>query len=425
MKYLQISNKGLIETEALTLIGASSKRGDSSKIGMFGSGNKYALSYFFRNGYDLQIYTDGQRVNIGTVKKKFREDDYDVLTVNGVETSMTTQMGPKWKLWQAIREFYSNAMDEGLTAFAFVDEISARSGHTDIFIEAKEEVEEFMGNILDYIALDKIILHEDSIGKIYLKHGTKACIYRKGIRCYDTHKESLFDYDLNEIEITEDRIVQHYWDMNAKILKMLFTTTEVEIVKIILEEITKDMYENCVSDSITTKPAIENKDTWRAAIGDRYVIPETFKMFVPAALKDKTLAIPNELCDMLLKISGVKMPFSIRKTGYYSFIDHEMTALQLDTLKRAQFFFKECKVNIPYEVKAVKFEKPDVFGTIEGETILISDICLDKGPHEVANTIMEEFIHIKYDALDETRKFQTCMIDEFLTYLKVTNCINI
>jgi hypothetical protein len=427
MKYLQISNKGLIEPEALTLIGASSKRGDTSKIGMFGSGNKYALAYFFRNNYNLQIFTNGDRVRVGTVKKTFREAEYDVLTVEGVETSITTDMGHKWKLWQAIREFYSNATDEGLTAFCIVDEIKPRPGHTDLFIEVNEGIQEFMDNMMDYIGLHNIILDESEVGKIYLKHGKKTCVYRKGIRCYDTLKESLFDYDLYDIGINEDRIVEYYWNMNEAIMKMLFTTPEVEIVKIILEEVNGDVFEKSVlSDSISTKPTIENQDVWRQALNGRYVCPEGFMFLVPKKHKDMTLGLPSEFCNMLIKqVPGVKMPFSLGQSGRVSYLDHEMTALQLDTLKRVEYFFKECNFRMPYEVKVVRFTDPDLYGTIEKELILISDICLDKGPHEVANTLIEEAIHIKYNAADESRKFQTCLIDEFLTYMKNQNTINI
>lgn len=51
--YLKIENEGTVPVEAFTLIGASSKRDDSSKIGMFGSGNKYALAYLLRNNYGI------------------------------------------------------------------------------------------------------------------------------------------------------------------------------------------------------------------------------------------------------------------------------------------------------------------------------------------------------------------------------------
>ena len=55
MKYLIITNKGEIEPQALHLVGASTKRGDSSKIGQFGSGNKYALAYLLRNEHEVLI----------------------------------------------------------------------------------------------------------------------------------------------------------------------------------------------------------------------------------------------------------------------------------------------------------------------------------------------------------------------------------
>ena len=49
MKYLKIVNKGEIYEKAFTLIGASTKRGDDSKIGFFGSGLKYAMAVLLRN----------------------------------------------------------------------------------------------------------------------------------------------------------------------------------------------------------------------------------------------------------------------------------------------------------------------------------------------------------------------------------------
>jgi len=43
MKYLKFKNNGEIQLEAITLLGASTKRTDNNKIGFFGSGNKFAI----------------------------------------------------------------------------------------------------------------------------------------------------------------------------------------------------------------------------------------------------------------------------------------------------------------------------------------------------------------------------------------------
>jgi len=40
MKYIRVKNAGKIEVSALHMMGVSTKRGDSTKIGQFGSGNR-------------------------------------------------------------------------------------------------------------------------------------------------------------------------------------------------------------------------------------------------------------------------------------------------------------------------------------------------------------------------------------------------
>lgn len=104
MNYLKISNKGILDVEALTLLGASSKRGDNTKIGQYGSGNKYSLAYLLRNNYEVTIMAGNFQVFLTTKRKKFRDKEFDIILVDGRETSITTEFGKDWNLGQAIRE---------------------------------------------------------------------------------------------------------------------------------------------------------------------------------------------------------------------------------------------------------------------------------------------------------------------------------
>ncbi len=96
MKYIKIKNIGLIEPQALYLVGASTKRNDFSKIGQFGSGNKYALAFFLRNGYEVKVFSGLNEIKIETRKETFRDHDFNVIYVNGEKSSITTEMGKDW-----------------------------------------------------------------------------------------------------------------------------------------------------------------------------------------------------------------------------------------------------------------------------------------------------------------------------------------
>lgn len=57
-------------------------------------------------------------------------------------------------------------------------------------------------------------------------------------------------------------------------------------------------------------------------------------------------------------------------------------------------------------------------GAAMKDVIYVSEICFEKGVNEVVNTIIEEFIHLKYGVQDCTRGFQTAAISELITYMK-------
>ncbi len=67
MKHLIISNKGLLDITLLKLMGASTKTEDTSKIGQFGTGLKYAISYLLRTGNNFKFFI-GEKEVIFTLK---------------------------------------------------------------------------------------------------------------------------------------------------------------------------------------------------------------------------------------------------------------------------------------------------------------------------------------------------------------------
>ena len=49
------------------------------------------------------IMSGTEEIKISTERQYFRDQAFDILCFNGQQTSITTQMGKDWVLWQALR----------------------------------------------------------------------------------------------------------------------------------------------------------------------------------------------------------------------------------------------------------------------------------------------------------------------------------
>lgn len=421
MRYIRIKNQGLIEPEALHLVGASTKRGDSSKIGQFGSGNKYAMAYLLRNNYELVIYSGLEEIQITTEVSTFREHDFEVVHINGQKTSITTQMGKDWEFWQALREVVCNAMDEGGYSMDFVSSIEPVDGETHFYIRSDHQVVEFMTKFDNYFATNKDILFESEEGRILKKSESKVCIYRKGIRCYDTEYNSLFDYDFDSIAIGENRLVEKSWEVREKIWNLIFSCEDEEMIKQVLHNLEKTDYieSDC---NYTSFDHTKMSEVFKKVIKSMKLAPSGYAGLLDPDEVHQYLIIPTNLFDCFKAILPEdKVPSKFKTTIKGSFFrDIKPDELQEETLRQSLEFFKEVNFEIPYDIQVVIFEDKKILGTINKAESLIylSDICISKGVNEVVNTIIEEFIHLKYDVQDKTRGFQTAVITELVDYMK-------
>lgn len=313
MNYLKITNDGLIVKEDLYLIGSSTKRGDTNKIGMFGSGWKYALAWLLRNEIDIKVFSGKKRINIGTNVIIHRDTPTRIITVEGKETSITTSMGPKWTGWMAIRELVSNAIDEGQetvnTCFN-PDSFKGEVERTVIYIEMNKELLDVMRDYDKYFAFEKTpdFVTRDRHRIFYRESDGPVNIYRKGIRCLDTDKSALIDFDFFDIEINESRLIQES-DMN-KIVRKMFKSDEELPVKLIVQ-LLKSNYtywlpSNDWNDNILSRcndllnAGYTLTTAYTVALGGDWAIME----------KDTTLLIPGKWYSQLSRLGLVESPFS-------------------------------------------------------------------------------------------------------------------
>lgn len=425
MKYLKIANKGRIEIEAFTMLGASTKRNDHTKIGMFGSGNKYAISYLIRNKYDIVIYSGNEKIEFKTEKRTFRDNEFDILFVNDIETSLTIQMGSDWKLWQAIRELYSNAIDEGLISFEIVESIESKENQTSVFISLDDNLEDLFYNKDEYFLTERTPIFECRYGAIYEKTGTRARIYRKGIKAFETNKNSLFDYDLYLMDINESRMAKYSWQIPEHIWNILYSCDKTYVIRKVLSEIKNwTLIEREIEEGVITPNESLMSTQWIEATENRQIFSENFAGWLNDEEKIKTDFVPTKLYHTLTsKIGDAIKPKSVTfSDNGLPYVETLISDYRAKILSKCLDFFTDAGFKMDYQIKVVDFKDTEILGSIDKDNkIILLDIqTLDKGVDETINTIIEEYIHLKYGVADKTRGFQTSIITEFICYMRKT-----
>lgn len=428
MNYLKISNTGLLDVEALSLLGASTKRGDNSKIGQFGSGNKYAIAYLLRNNYDVKIFSGTTEIKIDTVTKSFRDKTYSVIRFNEKETSITTEFGKDWQLWQAIREVYCNAIDEGNDKMEYVSDVAPIENETHFYIKNRAEVSSFVSSFDKYFSQSKRVLFECSEGKIIEKSGEQLNLYRRGIRCLETDKHSIFDYDLKDITIDENRLVCYPWQVSSKVWSIIYQCTNKEVIKQILFCCADAQMIECIDTEWTSLSASNMSQEFKEVLRELKLAPRTLSGLLSVEERGLVTIIPSLIFDHAkahIDNNNLATKFKVYKGGAY--VEIENTPLFNATLSKALDFFNECGYDIKYPVQGARFDDKNILGFADKQEqkIIVSEICMDRGVQEVVETIIEENIHLKYDVSDETRGFQNAAIQELVTLLKVQNAYSI
>lgn len=306
MNYLRITNNGLICAEDLMLIGSSTKRDQEGKIGFFGSGWKFALSWLLRNDCKPVIYSGEAEITVDYTVKLHRENPVKIITVNGAETSLTTEMGPKWTGWMALREIISNSIDEG--GYDLRSEYNpvfrAELDKTTIYIPLNLELGNVMLAFDNYFAFNRKPNYEFKGGRIFLKQEkSKINFYRKGIRCHDSIKESFLDFDLNEVNIDENRLATSY-DIAMQIRKMVNENSDGQLLKkILLED------ESYWCDNVKPNEAVLNALKELIAQGDTFTTNNIKNLTGSIFSGVKALSIPQEWYDTLRSMKLIKSPF--------------------------------------------------------------------------------------------------------------------
>jgi len=310
-----IQNPGFSPPECYTVLGVSTTRnaGVDGTIGKFGSGSKHAVNLLLRHKLSPIIYCSNLRLEFCTEKQTVN-DGLGITEFGGVFCKMsgkdlsgsqikrTKDLGfvleygtYDWtELAMGLREFVSNAIDRtiredgefqeaiksGRLCVKLVEDnqVRAKEGYTRVFVPLSPEVQRFYGELpRRFLHFSSPELLEQKIlpkGGRNLSTGRGAMIYKRGVfvrEVVDQGHPSLFDYNLNDLDLDESRNVDDYVvrthaayalrDADANILATVFKSlTAMEQIW----EATFNKYDLSPSWDSTAKKE-KRKETWKAA----------------------------------------------------------------------------------------------------------------------------------------------------------------
>lgn len=426
MKFLKIQNNGLLDPRLIPLMGGTTKRDDSSKIGQFGTGLKYSLAYLIRNKIEFKLFVGEAEINITTVKESIAGQDFDIVFIDGEKTSITAQMGYDWKPWMIVREIWCNALDEGGAKKEVTEITTGTENVTSFFIELNIAFAKVWQNWTRYFVQEFEPLFSCAMFAIYAG-SDKLRLYKQGVLIKEMDSKSVFCYDIKTASLNELREFQGGVDYS--IAECLKNITDPKIITYFLEGAKEDVHYEGKHLSFFDWQGIEWNEAWKETIGSAKLIHQKAIDTIEArGIKmdlASTITVPENIYKELVKSKGMDGIGALRvadKVGEF----FEIYSLELEMkIKQALAILESCGYFIHAELKFVYgvFGDKTVVATIslDKKEILISEKLLDRPLFDVITTIVEENEHFRTGHEDCSRSFQQHFIDLFTKTLMDKN----
>lgn len=219
--YLLIQNNGVAPLEGFTVLGVSTSRGNSEKIGQFGSGLKHGINLLMRNGINPIIYLGEDELKFYPKVKFMGEKQYNRICYSfrgeEHETGFALEFGEiDWDSTEMVlREIISNAIDASGKENVVIDTVSESGvrGHEDftsIYIPLTQDIQKYYLNLSNKFLHFVNREHEKILTKD--KPNDPISIYRKGVFVRNVehiHNRSVFNYNFDDSsKIDESRNMQ-------------------------------------------------------------------------------------------------------------------------------------------------------------------------------------------------------------------------
>lgn len=316
----------------LVSMGGSEKLGDETKIGQFCSGLKYAIALMLRNDVQFKAVVKGNHfvdgkdrdtVNVFTPFVYVESDELTAKEKNLIgltqdlsaqcfhsnvcideaggdyptiehKTGFSVELGYNWLPWMALREIYSNMLDEG--GYYTEEEVNVKSG-TVITLSFEEDsvFGEVWKNRHLYINESKDTFEVDYNVKAIKNEEEYIRIYKQDILVYeDKDVFSEYSYIISFGEIDERRILSDYSSVRRDIVNAIKNCENEDFLRGLFRENFLPVDRAFINGGYMYGQASATMLKLVAENMELYGSPNTYDCFVEAAKKRDDCNLPGK-----------------------------------------------------------------------------------------------------------------------------------
>lgn len=400
MQNIHFNTPTLIDPRFLSLFGVSIKD-DPNAIGQFGTGIKHGISVSLRDNLNMQLHSMRDSVvyvgHFETSEDQLRGQTIELVQYHELNTHteevtiidlpFATNMSRAWASWMAVRELYSNTLDEhgtvGVYADAYNDPV-VEEGCTVITMDlSQEQYDEACNNILPMNKATTEVFTDRALDVLTCQSEAGG-IYVRGMRVRASGEGDnviINIHDASEFRnmLSEERLLKARWAVDDYVCNVFDCA---------LDDAGVDAYKLIAADATLARILTQR---------DRLV----YRMYIGHGIDANQYAI--HLRDSVRIIIKAQTPEEVL----------ELTVQQRAQLGTAMAAFNKIGFAYPKDTtfRFVDNAKDTCMAETRGNTVVLFPRAFDGGMHGMLKVLLEEYTHIKHGVSDYTVEQQHVYLD--------------